>query len=107
MFVCSIRRRHTICALVTGVQTWALPISKEIGAGTRIWAFAHVLPGARIGADCNICDGVFVENDVIVGDRVTVKCGVQLWDGIRLENDVRSEERRVGEGCVSKCKTRR
>jgi UDP-2-acetamido-3-amino-2,3-dideoxy-glucuronate N-acetyltransferase len=47
-----------------------------------------VLPGARIGADCNICDGVFVENDVVVGDRVTVKCGVQLWDGIVLENDV-------------------
>ena len=55
---------------------------------TRIWAFAHVLPGARIGADCNICDGVFVENDVVVGDRVTVKCGVQLWDGVTLEDDV-------------------
>lgn len=66
----------------------ALCESKEIGSGTRIWAFAHVLPGARIGADCNICDGVFVENDVIVGDRVTVKCGVQLWDGVRLEDDV-------------------
>lgn len=62
--------------------------SSDIGDGTRIWAFAHVLPGARIGRDCNICDGVFVENDVIVGDRVTVKCGVQLWDGVRLGNDV-------------------
>ena len=66
----------------------ALVESTKIGAGTRIWAFAHVLPGAQIGADCNICDHVFVENDVIVGDRVTVKCGVQLWDGIRLEDDV-------------------
>jgi UDP-2-acetamido-3-amino-2,3-dideoxy-glucuronate N-acetyltransferase len=47
-----------------------------------------VLPGARIGSDCNICDHVFVENDVIVGDRVTVKCGVQLWDGVRLADDV-------------------
>jgi len=62
--------------------------STSIGAGTRVWAFAHVLPGARIGRDCNICDHVFVENDVIVGDRVTVKCGVQLWDGITLEDDV-------------------
>ena len=53
-----------------------------------IWAFAHVLPGARIGSDCNICDHVFVENDVVVGDRVTVKSGVQLWDGIRLADDV-------------------
>jgi acetyltransferase-like isoleucine patch superfamily enzyme len=59
-----------------------------IGARTRVWAFAHVLPGARIGDDCNICDGVFVENDVVVGDRVTIKCGVQLWDGVRLEDDV-------------------
>jgi len=62
--------------------------SENIGDGTRIWAFAHVLPGARIGTDCNICDGVFIENDVVVGDRVTVKCGVQLWDGVRLGDDV-------------------
>lgn len=62
--------------------------STSIGAGTRIWAFAHVLPGARIGKNCNICDGVFVENDVLVGDNVTVKCGVQLWDGVELEDDV-------------------
>jgi serine acetyltransferase len=47
-----------------------------------------VLPGASIGEDCNICDGVFIENDVFVGDRVTVKCGVQLWDGVTLEDDV-------------------
>ena len=66
----------------------ALCESFRIGTGTRIWAFAHVLRGAAIGRDCNICDGVFIENDVIVGDRVTIKCGVQLWDGLRLENDV-------------------
>lgn len=66
----------------------ALIESTHIGDGTRIWAFAHVLPGARIGADCNICDGVFIENDVIVGNRVTIKCGVQLWDGLRIEDDV-------------------
>src|SRR4051812_19529644 len=62
--------------------------STTVGDGTRVWAFAHVLPGARIGAECNICDNVFVENDVVVGDRVTVKCGVQLWDGVRLADDV-------------------
>lgn len=66
----------------------ALCESSDLGAGTRIWAFAHVLPGARIGSDCNICDNVFVENDVVIGDRVTVKCGVQLWDGVALEDDV-------------------
>jgi acetyltransferase-like isoleucine patch superfamily enzyme len=72
----------------TFIHDRALCESDQIGGGTRIWAFAHVLPGARIGADCNICDGVFVENDVVVGDRVTVKCGVQLWDGVVLEDDV-------------------
>jgi acetyltransferase-like isoleucine patch superfamily enzyme len=66
----------------------ALVESDRIGRGTRIWAFAHVLPGAVVGEDCNLCDGVFVEGDVVVGDRVTVKCGVQLWSGVRLEDDV-------------------
>lgn len=62
--------------------------SPNVGKGTRIWAYAHVLPSAVIGRDCNICDHVFVENDVTVGDRVTVKSGVQLWDGVRLDDDV-------------------
>ena len=66
----------------------ALCESSHIGEGTRVWAFAHVLPGARIGRDCNICDGVFIENDVLIGDRTTIKCGVQIWDGVRLGNDV-------------------
>lgn len=66
----------------------ALVESENIGRGTRVWAFAHVLPGAVLGEDCNVCDHVFIENDVIVGDRVTIKSGVQLWDGIRLEDDV-------------------
>lgn len=60
----------------------------DIGAGTRIWAFAHVLPGVQIGQNCNICDHVFIEGGVIIGDRVTVKCGVQLWTGITIEDDV-------------------
>ncbi len=66
----------------------ALVESKAIGARTRIWAFTHILKGARLGKDCNICDHVFIENDVVLGDRVTVKCGVQLWDGLRVEDDV-------------------
>ena len=53
-----------------------------------MWAFAHILPGARIERNCNICDHTFIENDVTVGDRVTIKCGVQIWDGVTLENDV-------------------
>lgn len=70
------------------VHPQALCETDHVGPGTRIWAFAHVLAGARIGSHCNVCDGVFVEGDVVVGDRVTVKCGVQLWDGLRVEDDV-------------------
>ena len=66
----------------------AIVETEAVGEGTRIWAFAHLLPGARVGANCNICDHTFLENDVVVGDRVTIKCGVQLWDGIALEDDV-------------------
>lgn len=70
------------------VHEKAICESPNIGDNTRVWAFAHILPGAAIGADCNICDGVFVENDVTLGNRVTVKCGVQLWDGLVIEDDV-------------------
>jgi len=70
------------------VHEKALCESDNVGSGSRVWAFTHVLPGARIGQDCNICDHVFIENDVLIGDRVTVKCGVQVWDGITIEDDV-------------------
>jgi UDP-2-acetamido-3-amino-2,3-dideoxy-glucuronate N-acetyltransferase len=66
----------------------ALCETERIGPGTRVWAFTHLLPGASIGADCNICDGVFMEGGATVGDRVTVKCGVQLWSGVHLRDDV-------------------
>src|SRR6187431_1863846 len=69
------------------VHPQALCESTSVGSGTRVWAFAHVLPGAVIGADCNVCDHVFIENDVRVGDRVTIKSGVQLWDGVRVADD--------------------
>ena len=62
--------------------------SEKIGAGTRIWQFCVVLPGAEIGANCNICAHVLIENDVRIGDDVTVKSGVQLWDGITVEDGV-------------------
>jgi len=62
--------------------------SNSIGENTRIWQFVVILPGARIGADCNVCSHCFIENDVLVGDRVTIKSGVQLWDGLRVADDV-------------------
>ena len=66
----------------------ALVATRKIGKKTRIWAFTNILEGAVIGEDCNICDHVFIENHVTLGDRVTIKCGVQVWDGISLEDDV-------------------
>jgi UDP-2-acetamido-3-amino-2,3-dideoxy-glucuronate N-acetyltransferase len=59
-----------------------------IGAGTRIWQFCVVLAGADIGCECNINAHCFIENDVQIGNRVTIKSGVYLWDGTRLEDDV-------------------
>jgi UDP-2-acetamido-3-amino-2,3-dideoxy-glucuronate N-acetyltransferase len=70
------------------VHPQALCETSSVGDNTRIWAFAHVLGGATIGKDCIICDHVFIENDVVIGDRVTIKCGVQLWDGLRVGDDV-------------------
>ncbi len=62
--------------------------TENIGQGTHIWQFCVILPEAKIGEQCNINAQVFIENDVTLGDRVTVKSGVQLWDGIVIEDDV-------------------
>lgn len=62
--------------------------SSDIGDGTRIWQFAVVLAGAKVGSNCNICANTFIENDVVVGNNVTLKCGVSLWDGLVVEDDV-------------------
>lgn len=62
--------------------------SDSVGPGTRVWAFAHVLPGAVVGAGCNLCDHTYVEGGAVIGDNVTVKNGVQVFDGVTLEDDV-------------------
>ena len=62
--------------------------SENIGEGTTIWQFVVVLPEARIGKNCNINSHVFIENDVVLGDNVTIKSGVQIWDGLRIEDYV-------------------
>ena len=60
----------------------------SIPESTRVWQFCVILPGAKIGENCNVCSHCFIENDVEVGNNVTIKCGVQLWDGLRVEDDV-------------------
>ena len=60
----------------------------DIGTGSRVWQFVVILANAQIGRDCNICAHCLIESDVIIGDRVTVKSGVQIWNGLRIANDV-------------------
>jgi acetyltransferase-like isoleucine patch superfamily enzyme len=62
--------------------------SVKIGENTAIWQFVVILPGAEVGNNCNICSHCFIENDVTVGDFVTIKNGVHLWDGITIEDRV-------------------
>jgi acetyltransferase-like isoleucine patch superfamily enzyme len=62
--------------------------SDRVGPRTRIWAFAHVLPGAEVGADCNVGDHAFIEGGARLGDRVTVKNAVLVWDRVTVEDEV-------------------
>ena len=62
--------------------------TKDVGKGTNIWQFCLVLAGAKVGNDCNICSHCFVEGGAVIGNRVTLKEGVQIWDGVTLEDDV-------------------
>jgi acetyltransferase-like isoleucine patch superfamily enzyme len=66
----------------------ALVESDAIGAGTRVWAFAHVMKDAKIGERCNIGDHSFIESGVIIGDDVTIKNGVSVWDGVEIGDKV-------------------
>ncbi len=62
--------------------------SEKIGKLTKIWQFSIILPGATIGENCNINCYVFIENDVVIGDNVTIKSGTQIWDGLRIKDNV-------------------
>jgi acetyltransferase-like isoleucine patch superfamily enzyme len=69
------------------IHPQAICESNQIGDGTRVWAFAHVMPGAVVGRDCNVGDGTFIEGGAIVGDRVTIKNQVMLWSGVTIGDD--------------------
>jgi len=62
--------------------------SSNIGEGTTIWQYCVILSGAKIGRDCNICANCFIENDVVIGDKVTIKNGVSIFDSIFIEDNV-------------------
>jgi len=66
----------------------AIVDADEIGAETRVWAFAHVMKKARVGARCNLGEGVFIEDGAVIGDDCTIKNGVAVWEGVHLGNRV-------------------
>lgn len=70
------------------VHPSALCETDTVGARTRIWAFAHLLPGAIVGTDCNICDHAFIEGGARLGNGVTIKNAVLVWDGVTIEDQV-------------------
>ena len=66
----------------------AIVDTKDIGNGTRIWAFVHVLNNVSIGENCNICDHCFLESGVTIGNNVTIKSGIYIWEGVEVQDDV-------------------
>lgn len=70
------------------VHPQALVESDKVGSGTRVWAFAHVCAGAVVGSDCNLCDHTYIESGGVLGDRVTLKNQVAVWDGVHIGDDV-------------------
>ncbi len=79
--------RTTVDSVVY-VHPAAICESQRVGEGTRVWPFAHVLDGAVIGRDCNICEHAYVEGGATLGDRVIVKNQAMIWDGVAIEDDV-------------------
>lgn len=70
------------------IHPQALVETQDIGEDTRIWAFVHILQGARIGKNCNICDHCYIEYNVEIGNNVTIKSGIYIWEGVQIEDDV-------------------
>src|SRR5438876_288300 len=79
---------RSVRTMTAFIHPQAICEAQSVGDRTHIWAFAYLLKGARIGADCNVCSHVFIEDDVVLGDRVTIKSGVQLWNGTVIEDGV-------------------
>jgi acetyltransferase-like isoleucine patch superfamily enzyme len=76
--------------MIEGVFVHAAAIveTEQIGAGTRIWAFAHIMKGVSIGENCNVGDHCFIESGAKIGNDVTVKNGNMIWEGVTLEDGV-------------------
>jgi acetyltransferase-like isoleucine patch superfamily enzyme len=72
----------------TYVHPTALVETDDVGSGTRVWAFAHIMEGAVVGNDCKIGDHAFIESGAVLGDRVVVKINSLIWHGVSIGDDV-------------------
>jgi acetyltransferase-like isoleucine patch superfamily enzyme len=70
------------------IHTSSIVDTIDIGTGTNIWAFVHILKDVVIGSNCNICDHCFIEQGVVIGNHVTVKSGIYIWEGVTIEDNV-------------------
>jgi UDP-2-acetamido-3-amino-2,3-dideoxy-glucuronate N-acetyltransferase len=60
----------------------------QIGTGTKIWHFCHLMPGAKLGRDCTIGQNVFIDNNVEIGNAVKIQNNVSVYNGVIIEDDV-------------------
>lgn len=66
----------------------AIVDTDQIGAGTRIWAFTHIMQNVVVGANCNIGEQCFIESGAVVGDNVTIKNQTMIWEGVTINDGV-------------------
>ena len=69
-------------------ETAVIDKDVEIGEGTRIWHFSHIMSGCKIGKDCNLGQNVVVSPDVVLGNNVKVQNNVSIYTGVICEDDV-------------------
>lgn len=71
----------------TFVHPSAIVNSEDIGEGTRIWEFASIMKGSKVGSNCNICGGCFIEEGAVIGSNVVIKNNVSIWKGVTIEDN--------------------
>jgi len=69
-------------------HTAVIDAGAQVGAGTRIWHFCHLMPRAIVGEQCNIGQNVFIDNDVVIGHRVKIQNNVSVYKGVMIGDDV-------------------
>lgn len=69
-------------------ETACVDEGAQIGEGTKIWHFSHILPGAKIGRNCSLGQNVNIDSGAVIGDRVKIQNNVSVYSGVTIEDDV-------------------